>query len=137
MLLSAVSVLVVAQSSSEIPEGLMNNPVYSISIPVYFFPQGCINYNNHDISSLRLFTITNSFCLLDQCTKRVQIIFGFSEDTPLWRKISKKWNNKHSQDAQGFLYFIREILARVHFTFRTTLIPSKWKISSKYITIFK
>ena len=30
MLLSAVSVLVVAQSSSEIPEGLMNNPVYGI-----------------------------------------------------------------------------------------------------------
>ena len=29
MLLSAVSVLVVAQSSSEIPEGLMNNPVQS------------------------------------------------------------------------------------------------------------
>ena len=28
MLLSAVSVLVVAQSSSEFPEGLMNNPVY-------------------------------------------------------------------------------------------------------------
>ena len=34
MLLSAVSVLVVAQSSSEIPEGLMNNPVYS---PLYPF----------------------------------------------------------------------------------------------------
>ena len=32
MLLSAVSVLVVAQSSSEIPEGLMNNPVYCVSI---------------------------------------------------------------------------------------------------------
>ena len=28
MLFSAVSVLVVAQSSSEIPEGLMNNPLY-------------------------------------------------------------------------------------------------------------
>ena len=28
MLVSAVSVLVVAQSSSEIPEGLMNNPVH-------------------------------------------------------------------------------------------------------------
>ena len=28
MLLSAVSVLVVAHSSSEIPEGLMNSPVY-------------------------------------------------------------------------------------------------------------
>ena len=30
MLLSAVSVLVVSQSSSEIPEGLMNNPVFII-----------------------------------------------------------------------------------------------------------
>ena len=28
MLLSAVSVLAVGQSSSEIPEGLMNNPVF-------------------------------------------------------------------------------------------------------------
>ena len=32
MLLSAVSVLVVAQSSSEIPEGLTNNTVYFFSI---------------------------------------------------------------------------------------------------------
>ena len=32
MLLSAVSVLVVAQSSSEIPEGLMNNPVFVVSL---------------------------------------------------------------------------------------------------------
>ena len=31
MLLSAVSVLVVAQSSSEIPEGLTNNPVYYLN----------------------------------------------------------------------------------------------------------
>ena len=34
MVLSAVSVLVVAHSSSEIPEGLMNNPVY---IYIYIF----------------------------------------------------------------------------------------------------
>ena len=32
MLLSAVSVLVVAQSSSEIPEGLMNNLVYMVDL---------------------------------------------------------------------------------------------------------
>ena len=32
MLLSAVSVLVVGQSSSEIPEGLMNNPVLLVHI---------------------------------------------------------------------------------------------------------
>jgi hypothetical protein len=31
MLLSAVSVLVVAQSISEIPDGLMNNPVYYLN----------------------------------------------------------------------------------------------------------
>jgi hypothetical protein len=34
MLLSAVSILVVAQSSSEIPEGLMNNPVYSTELEI-------------------------------------------------------------------------------------------------------
>ena len=33
MLLSAVSVLVVAQSSSEIPEGLMNNSVFLVELP--------------------------------------------------------------------------------------------------------
>ena len=33
MFLSAVSVLVVAQSSSEIPEGLLNNPVFYMSAP--------------------------------------------------------------------------------------------------------
>jgi len=32
MLLSAVYVLVVAQSSSEVPEGLMNNPVYIMCV---------------------------------------------------------------------------------------------------------
>jgi len=32
-LLSVVSVLVVAQSSSEVPEGLMNNPVF---IPIRY-----------------------------------------------------------------------------------------------------
>ena len=36
MLLSAVSVLVVAQSSSEIPEGLMNNPV-CVYIYIYIY----------------------------------------------------------------------------------------------------
>ena len=36
MLLSAVSILVVAQSSSEIPEGLMNNSVFNRAVhPVH------------------------------------------------------------------------------------------------------
>ena len=38
MLLSAVSVLVVEQSSSEIPEGLMNNPVYTS----FFQTKNCV-----------------------------------------------------------------------------------------------
>ena len=38
MLLSAVSVLVVAQSSSEIPDGLMNNPVYEVATIPYWKP---------------------------------------------------------------------------------------------------
>ena len=42
MLLSAVSVLVVAQSSSEIPEGLMNNPVF-----------GCCNEVKEPFSSIK------------------------------------------------------------------------------------
>ena len=32
MLLSAMFILVVVQSNSEIPEGLMNNPVFSILV---------------------------------------------------------------------------------------------------------
>ena len=35
MLLSAVSVLVVAQSSSEMPEVLMNNPLYYMRKAIY------------------------------------------------------------------------------------------------------
>src|SRR5215475_5684644 len=42
MLLSALSVLVVAQSSSEIPEGLTNNPVYIyIYIYIYIYNRNC------------------------------------------------------------------------------------------------
>jgi hypothetical protein len=37
MLLSAVSVLVVAQSISEIPDGLMNNPVDFRSVEVLLY----------------------------------------------------------------------------------------------------
>ena len=44
MLLSAVSVLAVAQSSSEIPEGLMNNPVY---LP--FFPAATYKMFNYQL----------------------------------------------------------------------------------------
>ena len=39
MFLSAVSVLVVAQSSSEIPEGLMNNPVVTNDMHVEWFTE--------------------------------------------------------------------------------------------------
>jgi hypothetical protein len=41
MLLSAVSVLVVAQSISEIPNGLMNNPVYWVLSGVKYMVEQC------------------------------------------------------------------------------------------------
>ena len=44
MLLSAVSVLVVAQSSSEIPEGLMNNPVL-LTVPSYLHARMNVSEN--------------------------------------------------------------------------------------------
>ena len=50
MLLSAVSVLVVGQSSSEIPEGLMNNPIYCrVSKTNVRLERGKENLNNHDV----------------------------------------------------------------------------------------
>jgi len=50
MLLSAVSVLVVAQSSSEIPEGLTNNPVL-------------LNLLRSSLSVFRCYLIYNCFVL--------------------------------------------------------------------------
>ena len=47
MLLSAVSVLVVAQSSSEIPEGLINNPVYEDEVPGWALKSKSTNYPDH------------------------------------------------------------------------------------------
>ena len=47
MLLSAVSFLVVAQSSSEIPEELMNNPVYFRLIPILTESHGPVIQSYH------------------------------------------------------------------------------------------
>jgi len=72
MLLSAVYVLVVAQSISEIPEGLMNNPVYQNSYPkininvliyrlsfqlksIFFFPEALQPNAGYDILILEVF----------------------------------------------------------------------------------
>jgi len=49
MLLSAVSFLVVAQSSSKVPEGLMNNPV-QLDLHKSFL---CFNYINFSIPKIR------------------------------------------------------------------------------------
>jgi len=51
MLLSAVSVLVVAQSSSEVPEGLLNNPVY----------YGLVMHGNSNIKKKGLLNVRNVF----------------------------------------------------------------------------
>ena len=48
MLLSAVSVLVVAQSSSEIPEGLTNNPVFAWKKPAFSLQKGVMDLQHID-----------------------------------------------------------------------------------------
>jgi len=50
MLLSAVFVLVVAQSSSEIPEGLMNNPV--LFFTMLLFGMRCTSPNQSKLCAL-------------------------------------------------------------------------------------
>ena len=64
MFLSAVSVLVVAQSSSEIPEGLMNNPVYSIILT---------NSCNKRSRNLKALSIVHSNCLKISLKMALQI----------------------------------------------------------------
>jgi len=55
MLLSALSFLVVAQSSSEVPEGLMNNPVYIFTFNIYLCVR-CLHlapiFNNSERNSI-------------------------------------------------------------------------------------
>ena len=58
MLLSAVSVLVVAQSSSEIPEGLMNNPVYTrLQVVNHFFFKGKFLFHVSWMQAFRTYEI--------------------------------------------------------------------------------
>ena len=66
MLLSAVSVLVVAQSSSETPEGLMNNPVLQLVLTQ-------ADSSNRPIHSVNpLFHFPYNVCL---CLLRNQMVF--------------------------------------------------------------
>ena len=59
MLLSAVSVLVVAQSISEIPEGLMNNSVLELLKLQYFLQHVSVYIKRHQgAHSLRLAKVT-------------------------------------------------------------------------------
>ena len=56
MLLSVVSVLVVVQSSSEVPEGLMNNPVYS-----YFISRNVYIYNHVGTYNKQIFSTSKYY----------------------------------------------------------------------------
>ena len=62
MLLSAVSVLVAAQSSSEIPEGLMNNPVLYAGPNTQFHPNQTKNMENLYVISMALSRVWLSLC---------------------------------------------------------------------------
>ena len=81
MLLSAVSVLVVAQSSSEIPEGLMNNSVFNctaFSLLFYIVPA-----TNDDIIILwnellcSLFISVCMLCYQPSCHNSIHLAMVF------------------------------------------------------------
>ena len=84
MLLSAVSLLVVAQSSSEIPEGLMNNPVQVYSIIVTLAPSvkwQLIAVSSPLLKSLVYCVLFSSpirikfFVILDMSERGIMIVF--------------------------------------------------------------
>ena len=66
MLLSAVSVLVVAQSSSEIPEGLMNNPV---AVPMLYWALYFVFSGTNNCIRLYVIAVGTAWPLLDLCRK--------------------------------------------------------------------
>ena len=61
MLVSAVSVLVVAQSSSEIPEGLMNNPVFTVATLVVLHSGG-FEFRSHTSFTIRVYLVRLNLC---------------------------------------------------------------------------
>ena len=65
MLLSAVSVLVVAQLSSEIPEGLMNNPVFCAVLHCRMWPARPLHIFTHNLINDTIFgkKLLNMKCL--------------------------------------------------------------------------
>ena len=65
MLLSALSILVIAQSSSEIPEGLMNNPVCSLRGSWALVPNETVTFdpsNKHNGPPVFVLVVQQALC---------------------------------------------------------------------------
>ena len=73
MLLSAVSVLVVAQSSSEIPEGLMNNPVFHSQLA-----PACFGLTANQVANIYIAkTDSDKTVLQSLCTSMRRLLLTF------------------------------------------------------------
>ena len=70
MLLSAVSVLVVAQSSSEIPEGLMNNPVFIGQFTQQWFCSVCSFVLGDGKLCIKMFMLETNYIKLQRLINR-------------------------------------------------------------------
>ena len=75
MLLSAVSVLVVAQSSSEIPEGLMNNPVYNMVAGSELGSSALHRYHSNIATITQTQTQTSHSLLLHSNTGNISCLY--------------------------------------------------------------
>ena len=90
MLLSAVSVLVVAQSSSEFPEGLVNNPVCVFCFSLQLLVGTCLSVRR--IQRVSIINVHRSSC-------KVPVIF--SHFNPSWIFLEKSSAKLHEHLCNG------------------------------------
>jgi hypothetical protein len=110
MLLSAVWVLVVAQSRSEIPEGLMNNPVCGHPISTFLIR----NFGAHILSHIIIIpSIPSGFvCLAAPSICRLfdilQSLVQYCKVQTYKKKILKKYRNIYEANSGIYIFFLEK-----------------------------
>jgi hypothetical protein len=129
MLLSAVSFLVVAQSISEVPEGLMNNPVYFISITDRVMFQAAIHQTFPTEILFRLRPILVGFVVyklaLGQAWLRVLYTHTFIYQrhyiiSTLKEPLNKNFKTKNEHSFCRALFLLAKDLWKIQLIFQIT-----------------
>jgi len=113
MLLSSVSFLVVAQSSSEVPEGLMNNPVHEIGNCLYIYLATASDFGGNNIPAPHQETRHKMHCVSSRLT-----LYFFRAGYIFVPQLSS-----HPHLLSIYLYFFL-----FHFLFHNLPIPSSLSV---------